>query len=197
MAFTDGRIRTRPRLRETAAAIASAGPAVALVARDHQATAAELTQLATLFIAEARPREAAVFVAGRPDLAAALGVTGVQLRARDLAPHDARRLIPHAWIGRSVHSTLEAVTAVEEGADFLVAGPVYETTSHPGAAALGLRFIETLVPLDRPIIAIGGITPARAREARAAGAWGVAAITALWSARHPARAALEMLEGWL
>jgi thiamine-phosphate diphosphorylase len=196
-AFTDGRVRTRPRLRHTAAALASVGPAVALVARDHEADGAALTALTALFVAEARPAEAAVFVAGRPDIAAAFGLPGVHLRARDLSAADARRLLPHGWIGRSVHSASEGAEAVEEGADFLVAGPVFETPSHPGRPGLGLPFLETLARLDRPVIAIGGITAARTNQVRQAGAWGAAAITALWDARAPERAAVEMLEAWL
>ena len=47
------------------------------------------------------------------------------------------------------------------------------------------------------MIAIGGVTPARARELHAAGAYGVAAIAALWDAAHPAAAALELLAPWL
>jgi thiamine-phosphate pyrophosphorylase len=46
------------------------------------------------------------------------------------------------------------------------------------------------------VIAIGGIDAARAREVRAAGAYGVAAITALWRAADPAAAALALLAPW-
>ena len=50
--------------------------------------------------------------------------------------------------------------------------------------------------LGRPVIAIGGIDAARAGEVRAAGAYGVAAITALWRAPDPAAAALALLAPW-
>jgi thiamine-phosphate diphosphorylase len=195
-AFTDARVRTLPRLRQTAHVIASVGPAVALVARDPGAGGAALTDLTTLFVAEARPLEAAVFVAGRPDLAAALRLPGLHLRAGDLSIPDARRLVPHAWIGRAVHSATEGAEAVEEGADFLVAGSIFETASHPGRPAMGLAFLETIASLGRPVIAIGGVTPERARRVKDAGAYGVAAITALWNAARPAAVALEMLEPW-
>lgn len=46
----------------------------------------------------------------------------------------------------------------------------------------------------RAALAIGGVTPARAPELRAAGAYGVAAIRALWDASDPGRAARELLE---
>ena len=50
--------------------------------------------------------------------------------------------------------------------------------------------------LGRPVIAIGGITPERAIEVKAAGAYGVAAIRALWQASDPAAATLALLAPW-
>jgi thiamine-phosphate pyrophosphorylase len=195
-AFTDRSIRTGERIGATAAAIASAGPAVALVARDHEATGAELTDFAVSLLAHARPADAALVVAGRPDIAAAIKAHGVHLRGVDLTPADARRVLRSGWIGRSVHSVYEAGRAVDEGADYLIAGPVYETPSHRGRTPLGLDLIEQVAQLGRPVIAIGGMTPERVSGVREAGAWGVAAITALWRAPKPARAALAMLEPW-
>ena len=47
-----------------------------------------------------------------------------------------------------------------------------------------------------PTFAIGGVTAARAIEARDAGAWGVAAITAVWDADDPYAAVMETLQPW-
>ena len=55
--------------------------------------------------------------------------------------------------------------------------------------------VEQFTRLDLPVIAIGGVTPQRVREVRAAGVYGVAAIRALWDARDPAAAAQEMSAG--
>jgi thiamine-phosphate pyrophosphorylase len=137
-----------------------------------------------------------VFVSGRPDVAAALGAQGVQLAAEDLAPADAHRMLPAGWIGRSVHTEAEAVAAVDEGADYLLVGNVYQTASHPGRPAAGLGLVRAAAALGRPVIAIGGIDAARAEAVREAGAWGVAAIAALWRAPDPAAAALALLAPW-
>ena len=83
-----------------------------------------------------------------------------------------------------------------EGADFLLVGNVYPTTTHPGRPGAGLELVRGAAALGRPVIAIGGIDAARATEARAAGAYGVAAITALWRAADPAAAALALLAPW-
>lgn len=176
--------------------LAGVGPAVALVARDHGASGADLTDFAAALRVHTRAAEASLIVAGRPDIAAALEVQGAHLRAVDLSPAEARRVMPTGWVGRSVHSAVEAAAARDEGADYLVVGPIYSTASHPGATPAGLGLIEAVVPLGLPVIAIGGITPDRAGPVQAAGAWGVAAISALWSSRHPAATAAALLEPW-
>jgi thiamine-phosphate diphosphorylase len=196
-AFTDHMILTAPDFGIRAAAIAAAGAAVALYARDRGAPGAELAASTLRLVALARPPEAAVIVSGRPDIAAATGAHGVQLGAGDPTPGDARRVLLHGWIGRSVHSPGEARAAVEEGADYLVVGSIYDTPSHPGSAAAGIGLLREAAGLGRPVIAIGGITPERVPELKAAGAYGVAAIRALWQADDPAAATLSMLAPWV
>ena len=195
-AVTDAAVLALPDFGIRAAAIASIGSSVALHARDRTAGGATLAAAASRLAALARPPEAMVFVSGRPDVAAACGAGGVQLAAGDLAPADARR-IAGGLIGRSVHSADEALAAADEGADFVIAGSVYATASHAGQAALGPAFVTACARGGLPVIAIGGITPERAREVREAGAWGVAAISALWHAADPAAAALLLLAPWL
>lgn len=196
-AFTDAALLSAPEFGIKAAAIAAGGSAVALHARARGESAALLATGALRLVALARPPEAAVFVSGRPDIAAAAGAQGVQLAITDLAPADARRVLSRGWVGRSVHSREEAAAAIEEGADFLVVGNVYQTESHPGRPPAGLDLVRESAALGRPVIAIGGITPERAVEVKAAGAYGVAAIRALWQAPDPAAATVAMLAPWV
>jgi thiamine-phosphate diphosphorylase len=198
-AITDGRVLRLADCGVRAAAIASAGSAVALHARDRTATGAMLAAAAARFVALARPAEASVVVSGRPDVARAVHAQGVQLSADDLAPADARRVLGGAgagWVGRSVHSLDEARAALDEGADYLLLGTIYETASHPGRAGAGPGLVERVAALGAPVIAIGGVTPERVPELRGAGAYGAAAISALWDARDPAGAALALLMAW-
>jgi thiamine-phosphate pyrophosphorylase len=194
-AITDAAVLEADDFGVRAAAIAAAGPAVAIHARDHAAGGAALARVTARLLALARPPGAAVFVNGRPDVAAALHAHGLQLSRSDLLVDDARRMFA-GWIGRSVHDTDEAAAAIGEGADFLLVGTVYETRSHPGRPPAGLELVRAVAALDRPVIAIGGIDAARAAEVRAAGAYGVAAISALWGAPDPAAAALALLAPW-
>jgi thiamine-phosphate diphosphorylase len=157
---------------------------------------AGLARVALRFIALARPPEAAVFISGRPDLARAVGAQGVQLSGADLVVPDARRVFPTGWVGRSVHSVAEAKVAADEGADLLMLGNIYETLTHPDRPGIGLAPLRESVALGIPVIAIGGVTPDRAVALRDAGAWGVAALRALWGSPDPYAAAVALLEPW-
>ncbi|MGH7615175.1 MAG: thiamine phosphate synthase [Gemmatimonadales bacterium] len=189
-AITDERVARRSDVAAVAGALAGAGrAAVALHARGARITGREHFTLASQF----GRLGAALFVNDRLDVALAVHASGVQLGRGSLPPTEARRLNAAWWIGRSVHSMDEARSALVEGADYLLAGPVYATATHAAAAPLGVRWLAEIAGVGLPVIAIGGVTPARVRDLREAGAHGVAAIRALWDATDPARAAQEML----
>lgn len=196
LAVTNDTVCRTPDFSARAAAIAGAGADIGLLVRAPGSTAAQQAGFAGQALAAARGGTASILVHARPDLARAIGADGVQLRCQDLAPPDARRVLTGGWIGVSVHDRAEAEAAIAEGADFVVAGNLFETASHPDRPARGLRWLEEICALERPVIAIGGITPERAPAVRAAGAWGVAAISALWDAADPAAAARAMLAPW-
>jgi len=75
--------------------------------------------------------------------------------------------------------------------------PMAPTSSHPARTPSGPELLARISSRGVRCFAIGGVSPARAREARDAGAWGVAAIRALWDAADPCRAACALLQPWL
>jgi len=188
-AITDERIARRADLAEALAALSNLP--LAAHARGHLLSGREHYELAVRLSARPPVR---LFVNDRLDIALAAGAEGVQLSRSGLLPMDARRLAPDWWIGCSVHSPDEARTARDWGADYLLVGPVYHTTTHPTASPLGLEALGAIVQLGLPVIAIGGVTPERARELAGAGAYGVAAIRAIWDAADPQAAARSLLE---
>jgi thiamine-phosphate diphosphorylase len=114
----------------------------------------------------------------------------------DLSTADARIVLGAGWIGRSVHDVAGARAAITEGADYLLFGSVFDTDSHPGKAGQGLELLAEVVALGTPVIAIGGVTPERAQSVKDTGAWGVAAIRALWHTPDAYAAAMAMLAPW-
>ena len=188
-AVTDERIARLSDLPRRAVALASAGP-IALHARGHPLTGREHLDLARL-LAHASPTH--LFVNDRLDVALAAGAAGVQLSTGGLTPRDARRLSADWWIGASVHTLEEAAAAREGGADYLLAGPVFATPTHPEAPPLGVKGLVRFVALGLPVVAIGGVTRSNTRDVMATGAHGVAVIRALWDAPDPGTAAREMM----
>jgi thiamine-phosphate pyrophosphorylase len=118
-----------------------------------------------------------VLVSSRCDVALASAAAGVNLPESDISVADARMLLGGRLIGRSVHSIAGAQLAEHQGADYVIFGPVWESGSHPGTPPAGLAALAKVVGSVRiPVLAIGGVTEARAAEALASGAAGYAAI---------------------
>ncbi|MDP6549640.1 MAG: thiamine phosphate synthase [Dehalococcoidia bacterium] len=143
----------------------------------------------------------------RADVALAAGADGVQL-AEDAMPVAAVRRImgPQALIGRSVHSEEGAVRAAADGADFLIVGTMYATSSHPAATPAGPGLVRRIAHLlaeratSIPLIGIGGITADNQGEVIRAGAAGVAVITNILASPDPRgeaqRLKQAMLNAW-
>jgi thiamine-phosphate pyrophosphorylase len=157
----------------------------------------ELLSLATSLREPTRRHRGRLLVNDRADVALAAEADGVQ-RAHDSLPVTALREVggPRFLIGASVHSVAEARAAAQEGADFLVFGPVYDTPSKraygPPQGLDALRRVTGEVP--SPVLAIGGVTAERVREVLAAGAAGVGVISAILAAERPADATRAFLD---
>ena len=188
LAVTDDARIARPDFRERLTALLAAGcPAVWL--RSPGLGARELLAVARDVAALCAGRGASLWIGDRADVARLVGAQAVQLPVQGLSIAGARRVTGRqVAVGRSVHSAEAAVAAAREGADHLVVGTVFESATHPGRPAGGTALVRQVrealdgAGLDTPLVAVGGITPARAAEAVRAGAEGVAAIRALWDA---------------
>ena len=130
----------------------------------------------------------------RVDIALACGVQGVQLTHKSILVPDVQRIAPALRIGASVHSPVEAKDAEQAGADWCVAGHVFETPSHPGQPRKESNFIPDVVAaVSFPVIAIGGIRPEHVRSLVHRGAHGVAAIRGIWNDENSELAASRYL----
>ena len=193
-AVTDDRVVGEGRFAERSGRLAAAaGPELAVHLRTRLLEGNALLRLAREVRAAIEPYGSWLVVNDRADVARAAGAQAVVSGRAGLATEEVRRAAPGLAVGRSVHAADEVRAAAAEGADFLIAGSVYATASHPGAAPAGLGVVRDAAATGRPVIAIGGLTPERAAEVLAAGATGVAAIRALWDARDPSAAARSFL----
>ena len=121
----------------------------------------------------------------RVEVAKIVGAEGVHLGQEDMPCCLVRKILGREKIiGVSAKTIEQAQKAVEEGADYLGVGPIYPTTTKPGAdKALGVgRLKEIRGSVNIPLVAIGGIKEDNLEEVLKAGADGVAVISAVVSA---------------
>jgi thiamine-phosphate pyrophosphorylase len=132
-----------------------------------------------------------VVASRRLDLARALALDGVHLAADAVPVADARAWLgPDALIGYSAHGGAEARRAGKDGADYATLSPIWPTDSKPGSPGRGTAWLAAAVAeAGLPVLALGGVTRARAPEAVHAGAHGVAAVSAIGAAADVAAAA--------
>ncbi|GKS59043.1 thiamine phosphate synthase [Nitrospira sp.] len=143
-----------------------------------------------------RARHPIVLVNDRLDVALATDADGVHLRADSLPASVARRILgAEKLIGQSTHSVDDVRRASDEGADFVVFGPVFETPSKRAyGPPLGLRSLEAVARVTKiPVFAIGGITLEHVAQVRQAGAFGVAVLSSLLMADNVARETADFL----
>lgn len=123
------------------------------------------------------------WVNDHPEVARAVGASGVHLGQRDLAPYLARRVLaPGQLIGSSTHDLEQALAAqADPDVDVIAVGPIFETRSKADPdPAVGLDTLATICrQVTKPVIAIGGISVETAQDVLRAGASSVAVIGAL------------------
>ena len=172
------------------AADAVRGGATLIELRLKHADARMLTDVARALVANLT---VPIVVNDRADVALAAGAAGVHLGPDDLPVRSARAIAPPGFIiGATVRDGEDLVHAAD--ADYVAIGSVYGTRSKRDVGVpLGLPELERLVRLTTvPAVAVGGIDADNAAAAMETGIVGVAALSAIFGAEHPDRAALAI-----
>jgi thiamine-phosphate pyrophosphorylase len=175
------------------AAAAIAGGASAVQLRAPELDDARLCDLAVEIAARCRSAGVLFVVNDRPSVAAQVGA-GAHV-GQDDDPASARRVLgPDAVLGVSVSTPDEALAAERDGADYLGV-TVWATPTKPEATPRGLEGLRAVVEATSlPVVGIGGIHAANAREVVDAGAAGVCVISAVGAAPDPERATRELVD---
>ena len=185
-------------LADLAGRISSSATLVQL--RDKHGSTRAMVEEARALQAVLEPKGIPLLINDRVDVALAAEADGVHIGQDDMAPADARLLLGRrAIIGLSVKTVDQARAAPLDLLDYVAIGGVYGTTSKDNTATpigvAGLRAIVQAVRArepDYPICAIAGINAANAADVIAAGADGVAVISALSLATDPGKAAQDL-----
>jgi thiamine-phosphate pyrophosphorylase len=192
--------RAGARALGTLAREVAAGGATLIQLRDKAGGTRRLVEEARAVKAALSGTRVPLLINDRVDVALAAQGDGVHLGQDDMRPEDARALLgSRAIIGWTVRSQDEADAAPLSLLDYVAVGGVFATASKDNATApIGVAGLRTIAASLRaraphmPIVAIAGIDRANAAETIAAGADGIAVISALSLAPDPAAAAREL-----
>jgi thiamine-phosphate pyrophosphorylase len=182
-------------LADLAARIADSATLVQL--RDKRGSTRVMLEEARALTAVLAPLDIPLIINDRVDVALAAEADGVHIGQDDMSAADARLLLGKtAIIGQTVKTVQQAQDAQIEHLDYVAIGGVYGTTSKDNTAApIGLTGLREIVRIIRardakcPVCAIAGINEGNAAEVIAAGADGVAVISALSLTNDPGAAA--------
>ncbi len=164
--------------------------------REKEWTMRRLLPLAERLRAKAMEAAVTFIVNDRLDLALAVRADGLHVGQDDLPAPVARKLLsPGMILGVSTHSVAQARQAQADGADYVAVGSIYQTFTKEHLELVGPELIRAVRPLiQKPLVAIGGITAGNVAEVIWAGADGVAVISAVAGAPDPRAATCLMLE---
>ncbi len=154
-------------------------------------------QLATDLAVMCAEADVGFVVNDQIDLALLVDASEVHLGQDDLPIEAARRIAPRLLVGRSTHDLEQVRIARAQGADRIAFGPVFPTRSKLDPdPVVGVEALAQAIELasGTPVVAIGGIDVARARELRSLALSEIAVISAICAADDPERATRELRE---
>lgn len=174
------------------ARLAVAGGATMVQLRDKGAGTASLVATGRALQAALAGTGAKLIVNDDVEAALAIGADGVHVGQEDTAAQTARaRIGPDRILGLTVDTPREAARAEPALVDYIGCGPVFATPTKPDhKPAVGFEGLAAQIAAGRvPAVAIGGLKAGHVAAALAAGAKGVAVVSAICGQPDPAAAA--------
>jgi len=184
-------------IARTVAAVLAAVPGACVQLRDRHASDDAIAPLAERIRSITRARGGSFVVNRRLALAKRVHADGVHVDVADVAAARAEWPLP-AIVGSPAHTDEDVAHARAAGASFVLVSPVFAS---PGKGAPrgtdAIRSARAIAGTDLGVVALGGVTSENARECFEAGADGVAAIRALFTAAEPDAVAARMVAAGL
>jgi thiamine-phosphate pyrophosphorylase len=177
---------------------AARGGAWAVQLRDKHASDAELHALAVALLPEMEAFGVRLIINDRLEVALSAGAHGLHIGQGDGDPRLVRqRLGPDPILGLSIETVAQA-GHVPAGVDYIGAGPVRATATKPDhALPIGMEGLAQIVAaVSVPTVAIGGLGLGDAAALQAAGAVGLAVVTAVTRAPDPQAATRALFDEW-
>lgn len=174
----------------------SGGDVACLQIRLKDASDDEVMKAAKLLMPIAHDHDVAVLINDRPDLAKKAGADGAHVGQDDMPYKEARALMgDEAIIGVTCHDSRHlAMTAGEQGADYVAFGAFFDTQTKDAKSKAGLELLKWwAVMMEVPQVAIGGITPDNARPLVESGADFLAVSSGVWGHQDGPKAAVAAL----
>jgi thiamine-phosphate pyrophosphorylase len=197
--ITDGSLPERIP-EQVATALGGAPPGSVLVQlRAKGCAPRQLYEIALQVQEHCAVRGAGFVVNDRTDLAQVLHADGVHLPEQALPASLVRSLLgAQALVGVSCHDADGLAAAANSGASFATLSPVFTSpnTVNKGTPLGVPRFAALLRDAKLPVYALGGVEAAHVRELKAAGAAGLAVISAVFGSHDPAAAVAGLLAAW-
>lgn len=173
---------------------AVAGGVTMVQLREKDCSTREFYELA-LLLKKILPAEIALVINDRLDIALAAKADGVHLGQEDLPVETARKYLgPEAIIGLSINNLDQLKEAAKLPVDYLAISPIFPTpTKTDTAPPWGLEGLAQARKLtERPLVAIGGLNESNVSQVVAAGADGIAVVSAICAAEDPEAASRRL-----
>jgi thiamine-phosphate pyrophosphorylase len=192
---TDRTMLAGRRLTDVVAAAVQGGVTMVQL-REKTIATRDFLELAHALKALLAPLGVPLLINDRLDIALAAGADGVHVGQDDMPVAILRQWLgPRAVIGLSITSLAQVAGDDVAQADYLGVGPIFPQSTKPDATSpIGLEGLAAVRrAVAKPIIAIGGVAKANAAAVHAAGADGLAVVSAIMTAADPCRAAAEIV----
>jgi len=190
--ISDRKLCTGKTIEETASMAFAAG-VKAIQLREKDLSSSKLLNLAKKLRKSSQKHSASLIINDRLDIALLSGADGVHSPEKGILAKDVKRINKNLIVGKSVHSVISAIEAEKNGYDYIIAGPVFRTSSKiKYGKPLGIKLFKTIChSVNLPVFAVGGINPERAKKCVKAGAHGVAVIGAIFKSKNVKKTVFE------